>query len=66
MLPTLTVVFAALAAKPAWRRGRFVALVALIPVGRAVVLYVCRGLFLAAHLMLVASGLALAARLLRG
>ena len=61
----LAVVFGLLAAKPALASGLVLALIALIPVGTAVLLYIFMGLFPAAHLLMVAGGLAVAAGLLR-
>ena len=61
----LAVVFGLLAAKPALASGVAVSLIALVPVGTAVLLYIFMGLFPAAHLLLVAGSLALAAGFMR-
>ena len=61
----LALLFGLSAWRPPLAPGLLVALVALIPLGTATLLYVFLGLFPAAHLLLVAGSLALAAGLLR-
>jgi hypothetical protein len=57
--------FTAAALHPAITSGTFLALVALIPLATAIVLYVFMGSFVPAHLCLLASALAIFAGLMR-
>lgn len=55
------VAFAAIAARPALAASPIVVLLALVPAGTAVLIYIFVGSFFAAHLLLFASALALVA-----
>ena len=65
MLFTLAVVFGLIAARPVMASGVIVALLALIPAITAVLLYCFIGPIMPAHLLVIASGLAFLAGLLR-
>jgi hypothetical protein len=65
MLLTLAVAFGLIAARPVMASGVIVALLALIPAITAVLLYCFIGPIMPAHLLVIASGLAFLAGLLR-
>jgi hypothetical protein len=60
-LIVLGVVFALVAVRPALASGIVVALVALVPLGTAILLYTFLGWFIPAHLLLLAGALSFAA-----
>jgi hypothetical protein len=55
----MAMVFAALAARPAWATRPLVAILALVPLASAVVIYATMGAFFAGHVMLAAGAAAL-------
>ena len=64
-LTVLGIVFALVAMRPALASRTVVAFVALVPLGTAILLYTFLGVFIPAHLLLLAGGLAFAAGVLR-
>jgi hypothetical protein len=61
----VAILFAAAALRPAATSGAFLLLVALLPAATAVILYIFMGLFVPAHICLIAAALAIFAGLMR-
>jgi len=62
----MAMVFAALAAQPSWATRPLVAILALVPLASAVVIYATMGAFFAGHIMLAAGAAALVGAAYKG